>query len=364
MATARRNKDRAAFTLVELLVVIGIITILAGLLTPAIMGAMRKAHEASTVNTIHQVELAAQAFMNDFGEYPPSTWAQFDELFEYDSSSPGLPGVPDGAYNRADDEVFFEFRENTAGFVGGPNLDPTSGDGFGDQLGITAYNEGIEVLTACLATRNGGPYLEPDASLLSNTDGDREFNNLGDANDGNHVARASNWYFSPNSGGDFLLEITDYWGNPLTYFRNDEYDERDGFYPGTDSYENPTVYFPLGILPPPPPAGTGVEWARYVSAEGDIVVCYARSYLHHYDQTQVMWQENTTGNYPNLNEFQIYSWGSDEQPGCSQALDPTTGAALLDAAGNAYGNPNEVLDGNAQWPGWNADSENLTNWGE
>ena len=347
MATARRSQDRAAFTLVELLVVIGIITILAALLTPAIMTAMTKAHEAATLNTIHQVELAAQAFMNDFGEYPPSTWAQFDELFEYDADG-------DGFYNRGPDEVFFPWADDgifglgEAGVGGPPNLDSNNSTGT-NAFGISTYNEGIEVLTACLASRNGGPYLEPDVSYLSNTDNDRDVLNV--------AANASNWLFSPNAQWDELFELTDFWGNPLVYVRNDQYDAHDGWWGAGAAaiFENPddSNTWDVNRLDAGQP---GPEFLRYVPVEfdGDVtraVPCYARSWVHHYDGAQGV--QNRTGNYPNLSEFQIYSWGNDETPGAGEATD--AGGLPLD-----YPDSEEA----GQWPGWNADSDNLTNWSE
>ena len=346
-----RSPCRIGFTLVEMLVVIAIIAILAGLLTPAIMTAMRKAREAHTANLIHQVELGAQAFMNDYGDYPPSTWAQFDEIFEYDADG-------NGTYVPADDWVFAPFVEGVGG--GPPDLDPTTLDQFGSPIGVTVYNEGIEVLTACLVTRTGGPYLEPEARVLGNTDGDYDtgFNPALPAPIRNHVATATNWYFSPVSPNDPVFEIVDWWGNPLVYFRNDEYAAHDGWQdaltpgvPGDDYYENPAV--------DPPAGGVLPEWARYVSADGVEVMCYARNWLHHYDSVNTLWVQNVTGNYPKLNDFQAYSWGDDELPGCRQAFD-AAGNPLGDNNGNLYGDTDEP----GEWPGWNGDSGNLTNWQE
>lgn len=340
MQTARRRSCRigrspcrVGFTLVEMLVVIAIIAILAALLTPAIMTAMRKAREAHTANLIHQVELGAQAFMNDYGDYPPSTWAQFDEIFEYDADG-------DGTYNPAVDEVFFPFVEGDPAWPGPPDL----------VTNPSTVNEGIEVLTACLVTRTGGPYLEPEARVLGNTDGDTDA--------GDDVANATNWYFSPVSLNDPVFEIVDWWGNPLVYFRNDEYAAHDGWQdagtpgvPGDDYYENPAV--------DPPAGGVLPEWARYVSVDGVDVMCYARGWLHHYDSVNTLWVQNMTGNYPKLNDFQAYSWGDDELPGCWQAFD-AAGNPLGDNNGNLYGDTDEP----GEWPGWNGDSGNLTNWQE
>lgn len=64
-------RKRSAFTLVELLVVIVIIGILAGLTTAAAIGARKRAKIAATVMEIKQLEMACQAYKEKFGEYPP-----------------------------------------------------------------------------------------------------------------------------------------------------------------------------------------------------------------------------------------------------------------------------------------------------
>lgn len=228
------RRRQAAFTLIELLVVIAIIAILAGMLMPALQIARRKAQETSTLSQIHQYEICAQQFASDYGDYPPSTWDEAIELFGYDPDDDG----------NLDSIIWSEYTPHNP----------------------TDYNEGIEVFLACLATRNGGPYLEVDAAQIGNTDGDMD---NGDTTNGYNIADATNWYF----GSKDIFELVDYWGNPLVYVHNRDY------------------YSASADTP-------------YVSAQGAVKYCYPRSAAG-----------TATGNYPNLTGFQLYSWGVDGEPG-------------------------------------------------
>ena len=81
MRTATVRKPRTAqqacrgFTLIELLVVIAVIAILAGMLMPAVNGAMRKAKEKATRMEIGTLEVALLAYFSDWGAYPPDRGA-------------------------------------------------------------------------------------------------------------------------------------------------------------------------------------------------------------------------------------------------------------------------------------------------
>ena len=63
---------KRAFTLVELLVVIGIIGLLMGLLVPTITTTLRSIRVTKTRAIIRDLEMGLQAFKLDFGDFPPS----------------------------------------------------------------------------------------------------------------------------------------------------------------------------------------------------------------------------------------------------------------------------------------------------
>ena len=298
MHTERNVARRAGFTVVELLVVIAIIALLAAMLTPAIIGARRRGYNAKVVSRIHQCELAAQAFFNDYGDYPPTHWDELDDILKYDPEG-------DEAYNT---------------FVYG------SGAGeIDDESNPSTINEGIEVFLACVATQTGGPYLEPDGDWLRNVD---YIDLTGDVDNGaDDVAEATNWYLNPNSSAiltgdpldaDPIFEVVDWWGNPLVYVHNRDYTTYDGWDDVAGAWD------------------TALEQgAGYADREGTQRACHARSY-----------RGTVTDNYPNLNSFQLYSWGADEMAGC----------------GWDAGEPLEPDPG--WWPGWTKASGNLTNWEE
>ncbi|MFO8014215.1 MAG: type II secretion system protein, partial [Phycisphaerae bacterium] len=71
-APPRRPHAPAAFTLVELLVVMGIIGVLVAMLLPAVNRAVIAVRNASCAARVSQVQAALATFKNDWGVYPPS----------------------------------------------------------------------------------------------------------------------------------------------------------------------------------------------------------------------------------------------------------------------------------------------------
>ena len=68
----RRMVDRKhkGFTLIEMLIVIVVIAILALIVIPRLLGAGRKAKEATLRGDLHQLRNAVQQFEADCGDYP------------------------------------------------------------------------------------------------------------------------------------------------------------------------------------------------------------------------------------------------------------------------------------------------------
>lgn len=90
-AAVRRNALTRAFTLIELLTVIAIIAVLAGLLFPVFATARGKAREITCVSNLRQIGLSIKMYAQDYDElfpwavdptdkYTPEIWAGFPDF--------------------------------------------------------------------------------------------------------------------------------------------------------------------------------------------------------------------------------------------------------------------------------------------
>ena len=120
----RPGRDRSGFTLLELLVVIMMLGILAGIAIPNFQKALWKATAAHVIGDARTVHLAASEFLTDNGRFPSgSGWGRVPpELEEY---------LPDG-YDFEHEEITYLWASATF---------PNDNNAWGTRhLGIFAVN--------------------------------------------------------------------------------------------------------------------------------------------------------------------------------------------------------------------------------
>jgi type II secretory pathway pseudopilin PulG len=148
--SAHQNGRSIAFTMVELLMVIGIIAILVALLIPALTTVRKMAKEAQQKAQFTTIELALTAFRNDYGEYPPSHGN------DYSSDPPTPEYFYCGAQTLAEALVGWDlmgFHPNSAWRADGKDKDNGDTSYTGATIGTPADKE------ANLKERKG-PYLD------------------------------------------------------------------------------------------------------------------------------------------------------------------------------------------------------------
>lgn len=175
------RSSRAAFTLTEILVVIVLIAVLAAFLLPAVVNSHKQARVAACKAEIKSLEMAIDAFFNDFGFYPPTGFAFNPATGDFDRAVFG-----DYSYN----EVLAHCLTNR--FVRG------SGDEI-DEFGVMVLDR-IKGSGRIIggAPVNSGPYFDCARSDLVDTD------------------------------GDGYLELPDPWGNLYIYIPKGDYMELNG----------------------------------------------------------------------------------------------------------------------------------------
>ena len=128
--TTTNSKKSAAFTLVELLVVISIIAILASLSFSALNGALESAKKTHAVTTTVQIAIATTAYELEYGKLPPLTAgsSSSDSTDDVGSFLTAILGGASGNANNSRTVTFLETSSYKKGKGGtnssGAYLDP------------------------------------------------------------------------------------------------------------------------------------------------------------------------------------------------------------------------------------------------
>lgn len=180
--TSNRLRSRAkAFTLIELLIVISIIAILAGLAFPAVNGAINSARKAQARNDVQQIVAAVKAFQSEYGRMPttesPGTdpnneWSDTYNQSDNDSIMRILMAAESGSSGLNSKNIVFLSAKTTKNKKGGVDLtDYVFYDPWGTPYAVkldNSYSGKIEYY-------NGGTVNIFNSAMAVSAGPDKEF---------------------------------------------------------------------------------------------------------------------------------------------------------------------------------------------
>ncbi|MGB3086530.1 MAG: type II secretion system protein [Phycisphaerae bacterium] len=179
-----KHPGRRGFTLVELLVVMGIIGLLVMLLMPAVNHAIIVVYAFKTGNIISQIDTALTAYQADHGTYPTTG---YKNLVKYlsdveEDEDPYYQGAvtEDGLADafRPQQYILYYRREVSGGY--NVNDNPTSGDGREGFASKVHFEDLVKLGESGGTTR----WVRPDYVLIS-AGPDRIFGYVAEDGDGN-----------------------------------------------------------------------------------------------------------------------------------------------------------------------------------
>ncbi|MGD0461949.1 MAG: hypothetical protein ABSB74_05635 [Tepidisphaeraceae bacterium] len=158
----RTHLGRSAFTIVELLVVIGIIVVLMGILFPVISRIRRAAQVADTQNELSQIANACNAYYSTFNAYPGPLSNDYIEGVTQ-GSTPALPALhplelyTSGVYSSAVNYNITGTENLVLGLMGGLRLNTASGQTDNSATPPTPYVSALAATEVGLGPLNLNP---------------------------------------------------------------------------------------------------------------------------------------------------------------------------------------------------------------
>ncbi len=207
--TPRPKSRRTAFTLTELLVVIGIVVLLIGILLAALSSARNKALATKTLATMNGFSQAAQTYQLEHGKYPglvPERVLAAMTGQEITSMESAILALMGGARVLSPQDV--------AGTATRADYDNYNGEEIVVQAGNQEWKIKIDVNRIgegpYVAGKTYSPYYQPSESELTSTHGVQT--NEIDAGDGSvHIVNMPDNYRLP--------DLIDGWGQPILFAR-------------------------------------------------------------------------------------------------------------------------------------------------
>lgn len=151
----------SSFTLIELLTVIAIIAVLAGLLFPALTASRRAAKETTARLKISQVATCFRSYYNDYAVWPsnPTNGALWVSILT------GNSGIDGSVTNNPRKIIYMEFKAAETNSTG--ILDPWS---QAYSIGFdTNYDNKIDIFGLGAAPNNSSPPTASDVGANTNT---------------------------------------------------------------------------------------------------------------------------------------------------------------------------------------------------
>ena len=160
------NRSPRGFTLVELLVVIGIIALLAALVTPAVMQAQVAARNAAIKAEIDMLHMAIMNYKNEYGSFPPA----ISGTSTTDLAAKHILRIFPRTNSIAAEVAVVTPVNSISGWLGGYSSDPTAPVSAGNRQKLYDFDQSRRDSTLSIyypSGKPGAPYIYINSSLYT-----------------------------------------------------------------------------------------------------------------------------------------------------------------------------------------------------